>query len=390
LTMPELAGRIAAIRQSHYLPIMLFWLICAALTLAAVAAALKPLAHKPTATVAAGINDLEVYKDQLRELEQDAGRGLIGVEEANAARLEISRRILKADAQASAGNSGNPASAKLAVVMVLFVPAVAWVGYLATGSPQIPDQPIAMRMQAPAENASIEVLLAKTEAHLAANPQDGKGWDVIAPVYLRLGQFDKSAVAFRKTLEINGPAFKSEIGLGEALAGLNNGMIGPDSEAAFRRAAALDPANPQPAIMLATAKAQRGEYVDAKSAFEAILANAPQDAPWRAIVQQSIAGIDVAMSQPGPTGADIDAASQMSAGDRTAMIETMVAGLDEKLKANPADKDGWLRLIRSYTVLGKTDKALEALQRAETGLAANATGLSEIKALAAELGLKTP
>lgn len=386
--MPELAGRIAAIWQSHYLANMLFWLICAALTLAAVAAALKPLAHKPMAAVAAGINDLEVYKDQLRELEQDAGRGLIGNEEAKAARLEISRRILKADAQANAGHSENPASAKLAVVMVLLVPAVAWAGYMATGSPQMPDQPIAMRMQAPAENASIEVLLAKTEAHLAANPQDGKGWDVVAPVYLRLGQFDKAEIAFNKTLEINGPAFKSEIGLGEALAGKNNGMIGPDSEAAFRRAAALDPSNPQPAIMLATAKAQRGEYDAAKAAFEGILASAPVDAPWRPIVEQSITSINSALAQPGPTGVDIDAAAQMSSGDRTAMIETMVAGLDEKLRANPADKDGWLRLIRSYAVLGKTDKAIDAIQRAEAGLAANAAGLSEIKALATELGLK--
>lgn len=388
--MPELASRIAANSQNHYLANMLFWLICAALTLAAVAVALKPLTDKATPTVAPGINDLEVYKDQLRELEQDAKRGLIGGEEADTARLEISRRILKADAQTAADNSTNPASAKLAVIMVLLVPAVAWAGYLATGSPQMPDQPIAIRMQAPAENASIEVLLAKTEAHLAANPQDGKGWDVIAPVYLRLGQFDKAVIAFNKTLEINGPAFKSEIGLAEALAGKNNGMIGPDSEAAFRRAAALDPANAQPAIMLATAKAQRGDYDAAKAAFEGILAKAPVDAPWRPIVEQSIASINSALEQPGPTGADIDAAAQMPAGDRTAMIETMVAGLDEKLKANPADKDGWLKLIRSYSVLGKTDKAIDAMQRAEAGLAANAAGLSEIKALATELGLKVP
>ena len=72
------------------------------------------------------------------------------------------------------------------------------------------------------------------------------------------------------------------------------------------------------------------------------------------------------------------------------MIEAMVAGLDDKLKSNPADKDGWLKLIRSYVVLGKTDMAIGAMKRAEAGLASNKSGLSEIKALATELGLKAP
>ena len=142
--------------------------------------------------------------------------------------------------------------------------------------------------------------------------------------------------------------------------------------------------------MLATAKAQHGDLIAAKTGFQEILAKAPEDAPWRAIVEQSIARIDAANSQPGPTGADVDAAAQMSDGDRSAMIETMVAGLDAKLKENPADKEGWLRLIRSYAVLGKTELAKDAVTRAETGLIADRAALSEIKALASQLGLKTP
>lgn len=369
---------------------MVFWLICAALTFAAVASALLPFARASASDSPQGLSDIDVYKDQLRELDKDAEQGLINGEDADTAKLEISRRILKADARNNRISTANPASAKIAIAVMLLAPAAAWAGYLATGSPGLPDQPIAMRMQAPADNASIEVLLARTEAHLAANPKDGKGWDVVAPVYLRLGQFDKAAVAYRNTLDLNGPSFKGEIGLAEALAGKNGGIIGPDSEDAFRRAALLEPANPQPAIMLATALAQRGKLGEAKASFEEVLAKAPKDAPWRAIVEQSIARINTAASQPGPTVADVDAASQMSAGDRTAMIESMVAGLDAKLKENPADKEGWLRLIRSYAVLGKTELAIEAVSRAQKGLEANKAALSEIKALTSELGLKTP
>jgi cytochrome c-type biogenesis protein CcmH len=94
--------------------------------------------------------------------------------------------------------------------------------------------------------------------------------------------------------------------------------------------------------------------------------------------------------QPGPTNTDIDAAAQMSDGDRAAMIESMVTGLDAKLKDNPTDKDGWLQLIRSYVVLGKSDLASDALRRAQLALVSDTKGLSEINALGSELGLSAP
>ena len=369
---------------------MLFWLICAGLTLAAVAGALVPLARRSEHAGSTNLSDIDVYKDQLRELEQDAERGMIDREDAASARLEISRRVLKADIQEAAAPRGTQRSARIAVSAIVLVPVAAWAGYMASGSPQMPDQPIALRMNAPAENASIEVLLARTESHLAANPMDGKGWDVIAPVYLRLGQFEKAATAFNKSLEINGPSFKSEIGLAEALAGRNDGIIGPDSEDAYKRAALLEPDHPQPPVMLATAAAQRGDVETARSSFKEILAKAPKDAPWRSVVEQSLASLDSAKVQPGPSGADVEAAAGMSTGDRQAMIESMVAGLDAKLKSNPADKDGWLRLIRSYAVLGKPEKAVEALSAARSGLSADAAALTEVNKLASALGLETP
>ena len=376
---------------------MIFWLISAALTLAAVSAALLPLTKRQAAVVPADANDLEVYKDQLRELADDLARGLISPENASAAKLEISRRILRLDTEAptQSGSTRSNWPTKAAVGAALMIPVIGWGGYLLSGQPQMPDQPIAVRMSTPPANAPIEVLLAKTEQHLALNPNDGKGWEVIAPVYLRLGQFEKAALAFRQTLKLNGASLKNELGLGEALAGLNNGLIGPDAEEAFQRAAALAPDDPQPKILLAAALAQRGQYRQAKAAFQAILATAPADAPWRAIVEQSIANLETAQTkpvpdagQPGPTAADVENAAGMSAADRTAMIEGMVANLDEKLKNNPADKAGWLRLIRSYAMLGKPDTALEALERAQQGLAGDTAGLSEVNALAAELGLK--
>ncbi len=379
---------------------MIFWTLCALLTFVAVFAVLLPFmrsqANAAGSVLPSDANDLEVYKDQLREIDDDETRGLISKQDAEAARVEVSRRILKLGSMhaESPSTKSSKGLRLVAVASALAIPVAAWTGYSFSGSPQMPDQPFGARLEQVSGQSSIQVLIAKTEQHLAANPQDGKGWEVIAPVYLRVGQFDKAAEAFQKSGQILGPSVRSEIGLGEALAGLNGGVIGPDALAAFKRASDLAPNDPQPKIYLATELAQKGKFQEAKSAFEEILATAPQDAPWRGIVEESVAQLDETIKapagQPGPSQADVENAAGMSDADRTAMIEGMVANLDAKLKDNPADKEGWLRLIRSYTMLKKPDDAKAALARARTGLAGNEAALSEVKALAAEMGLEAP
>ncbi|HHZ08021.1 MAG TPA: tetratricopeptide repeat protein, partial [Rhizobiales bacterium] len=89
----------------------------------------------------------------------------------------------------------------------------------------------------------------------------------------------------------------------------------------------------------------------------------------------------------GPSAQDVAAAEAMTPADRMAMIETMVAGLDERLRQNPADGEGWQRLIRSYVVLGRKDDALDALKRAGEAFPADTQEARAIAALAAELGL---
>jgi cytochrome c-type biogenesis protein CcmH len=70
------------------------------------------------------------------------------------------------------------------------------------------------------------------------------------------------------------------------------------------------------------------------------------------------------------------------------MIEGMVAGLAQKLAANGSDVDGWLRLIKAYSVLGERDKALVAAANARSALAGNSDNQRRIGELAKELGLE--
>ncbi|MBZ9768540.1 c-type cytochrome biogenesis protein CcmI [Mesorhizobium sp. CA6] len=374
---------------------MLFWVIAAILTLGASLAVLLPLTGGMKVASSAGDHDLEVYRDQLSELDRDMARGLIQPGEADEARAEIGRRILRLGAavQPDAAILKPARSAKwVASIAVLAVPLLSWGLYGMLGSPDLPSQPLAERLAKNPADASVDELVARAEAHLAANPSDGKGWDVLAPIYLRLQRFPDAVTAYRNAIRLDGDSAVRQSGLGEAIASAAGGIVSADAQKAFEAALKLDPANAKANFYLAVGLAQEGKKADAVAAWQKMLGQLAPDSPWRSAVRQALAdagGPAVADAAPanGPDAQQAEAAQQMSPQDRQAMIETMVAGLDDKLKQNPRDEEGWMRLIRSYVVLGKADQARDALGRAVAAFGADSEQAKKFTAFAASLGV---
>lgn len=385
---------------------MLFWISVSLLTVCAVLSVLLPIARRSSAAERPQSHDLEVYRDQLSELDRDAARGLIGAAEADEARAEISRRILKAAGEGKSPSAGGrqpglAAGRAVALAAVLSVPLVSWSLYGLLGSPDLPSQPLSARLAADPAQLPADELVARAEAHLVAFPDDGRGWDVLAPVYLRMGRYQDAVVAFRKAIQLAGATANREAGLGEALAAAAGGMITADARDAFAQALQLEPGHPKSQFFLAGALAQQGRLGDAIAAWTVMRSALAVGSPWLPVVDQALAEAGrqttavatgpaqpgTGPAQPGPSADDVAAASQMSADDRNAMIETMVARLDEKLKLNPHDAEGWQRLVRSYQVLGKTEAARDALSRGVAALGAETDAAAGLQALAASLGL---
>lgn len=379
-----------------YLGDMLFWVIAAVLTLGASLAVLLPLTRQAKGEADTS-HDLEVYRDQLGEVDKDAARGLIAPSDAEQARAEIARRIIRLDAE----SARQPKTASqfvprlVGVIAVLAVPLLSWSIYTMIGSPDVPSQPLSARLAQKPADSSVDELIARAEAHLVANPSDGRGWDVLAPVYLRIGRADDAVTAYRNAIRILGSTAARQAGFGEAIAGASGGIVTSDARLAFETALKLEPANPKARYFLALALAQEGKVADAANAWRQLAESLPADSPWRPATDQAIAQAEArtalpneAAGAPGPNQGDIDAAASMPSGDRTAMIEGMVATLDEKLRQNPRDPEGWLRLVRSYQVLGKTDLAQAALGRAYAALGRDSEDGRKLTELAGSLGLK--
>ena len=362
----------------------------AALTAVASLTVLVPLYWSRRASRPAGEEKLSIFRDQLSEVERDLARGVVAESEAEAARTEISRRLLRASDAAAEDKSktGEFPRKVVVIVAVLFMPLAALGLYLWLGNPQLPDQPIAERLAAPPEGQDIGVLVARVEAHLAANPEDGQGWELLGPVYVRLGRYDDAVVAFSNSLRLLGSTAEREGDLGEAITRANGDRVTPEARAAFERARALDETAVRPRFYLAVALDQEGRNEEAIVAWRDLLDGAPTNAPWAGVAREALARLDGnPPAMPGPSATDMEAAAALTSEDRMAMIGGMVDSLAARLEADPNDAPGWARLIRSYMVLERTEDAAAALKSAREAFNDDPEKLAVVETEARAVGL---
>jgi cytochrome c-type biogenesis protein CcmH len=347
------------------------------MTAVAMLAVAWPLRRGSVAPADASDNDLAVYRDQLDEIGRDQAVGAIGGAEAEAARVEVARRLIAAANRAATGVKLQPEATSArrrrmcAAVALAALPLVAGALYLTLGSPDLPGQPLAARVaEAHDGDASMEALFARVEAHLAQHPDDGRGWEVIAPVYMRLGRHGDAVKARANALRLLGPTAERLADFGEALVAAENGIVTAEAKAAFDQAIGLDATDVTARFYQGLAAEQDGSRDDAARIWRALLADAPEGAEWGSAVRQALARLEspAGAETPPPGGKRADQSIEPAPG-QDQMIRGMVERLAARLKQDGSDVDGWVRLVRSYKVLGDAERMNAAIADARRALA---------------------
>ncbi len=341
----------------------MIWLLLGGMTIAAGAALIWPLWRAKASAGAPADTHLAIYHAQLAEIDRDAEAGRIAAEDAAFARTEAARRLIaESDRPREQGSSQTRRIAASIVVALCCV--VSGVLYAQIGSPALPDAPLSARATPKPADMSLESAVARIENHLAKDPDDVRGWTVIAPVYMRTGRTSDAISAYANVLRLAGENAERRADYGEAQVYAAQGMVTADAKRAFEAALAQDAKLAKARFYLGLAAEQDGDREKAKTLWSALAAEQPADAPLSWLLQRRLAELD-------SNAARADMARDVAAlpGDeQQAAIRGMVGRLAGRLQENGNDLEGWLRLVNAYRVLDEMPKARAALADARRAI----------------------
>jgi cytochrome c-type biogenesis protein CcmH len=357
---------------------MVLHLIFAAMLVVAMLAVLVPLARGSAtagagqAAGAGGATPVELHRLRLAEIARDLDRGLLDPAGAAAARNEAARLLLRMARQeegpAPLGTAADQARAALrrhrvvALVALIGLPAIVLPLYVRLGSPSLPGRPFVAAGPVNPASADLATLIGQVEAHLVEHPDDGKGFEVVAPIYMRLARYEDALRARSEALRLLGETPDRLADLAEARMAAAGGMATRDASEAVGKALAIDPKHAKARFLQALVLEQDGRRDEAVAALKAMLVDAPAGAPWRAAVEARLERL-------APSGASqASAIAALPAEAQNDAIRSMVEGLAARLKQQGGSAEEWARLVRSYAVLGDADKARAALAEASAAM----------------------
>jgi cytochrome c-type biogenesis protein CcmH len=353
------------------------------------------------------VQDQAIYQDQLDEVDRDQAAGTIDAPEAKAARVEISRRLAVAETTIKTPQPLSPGWKRLALVSTAALVILGGVNlYSYLGTPELqsvsnlqpPTSAVPPAQDDAAGTGQIDTVIQKLEARLQTNPNDGEGWRTLGWARFNKQDYAAAADAYAKAVSVEPTNIEYRSAYAEALVQAAAGIVTPKAQGLIAEVLAKDPKNFRARFYDSLAHEQAGDQAGALDRWMALLAASPEGAGWREDVKARITSLGKAMGRdvsaiigsaaPVISDEQKTAIQALPATDQMAMIKGMVAKLADRLKANPNDPDGWIKLIKSYLVLNDIAAAKDALSKALVATANDPANRVKIATAAADLGLK--
>lgn len=406
---------------------MTFWVLTIALALIFTATMVVALLRPRRDLAAAASFDLQVYRDQLSEIEQDARSGKIPEDEAARLKTEISRRILAADSKVQSHQGGLDAQAPARVGLAAVIIAVMFGGgfalYTSLGAPGYGDMPLQMRVdqardlltnrqsQAQAEAARPAQAAAQApEDYLALvnqlreaveqRPDDLQGLQLLVRNEAALGNYVAAYQAQAQVVRVMGDqaSVKELTDLADMMVIAAGGYVSPETQQVLDRVLERAPTNGVARFYSGILMAQTGRPDLGFRIWDDLLRNSREGDPWVGPIQQEI--MDLAFragvseyTPPSPSGGvgpspeDVANAADMTPEERAEMVRGMVNRLSERLAEEGGPPQDWGRLITALVVIGESEQASAIWTEAQTIFAQKPDMLAIVAKAAREAGL---
>ncbi len=401
---------------------MMFWFL-ACLIIAGVAAVMvRALMRARGSKTGSAASDVQVYLDQMSEVTRDEARGVLAEKEAEAVRLEISRRLLDADRRAQARDELAPGNQMLGAGVIVATLFAGGIGiYLAQGAPGTPDLPMSARLTAldaaardrPDQNEAETIaapnlpgpgtvpadfleLMDQLRAAVKERPSDIQGLALLARNEARLGNFAAARRAQEQILAAKGDGITTGdlAAMIEMMVFSAGGYVSPEAGEHVARLLARDPGNRAGRYFLGLLRVQAGRPDLAFPLWRDLLETSMADEPWVPVLRAGIAdvaaGAGVTYEPPavrGPTAAEVEDAEDLDVEVREAMIRGMVEGLAARLAQEGGGPEEWARLVRSLMVLGDERRARDIYAEAQDVFGDDEAAMAIIRDAGARAGL---
>ncbi len=406
----------------------LFWSLCAALALAMTALLVTALLRGRRDTGPVQAFDMQVYRDQLREVERDLARGTISAEDGERLRAEVSRRLLAADAdvRGDSGASTQPRGVAIAAAVLIAVSLLGggWWLYTRLGAPGYGDLALKDRIAAAAEArenrptqqeaeaqapataapdtpAEYGELVTRLRTAVAERPDDLQGHILLARSEAALGNFAQAYKAQEQILRLKGEEATANdyADLADMMVLAAGGYVSPEAETALDAAMTRDPDNGVARYYGGLMLAQTGRPDAAFRLWDNLLRESRPSDPWVPPITGQIedmalrAGVsgyrlpETAVPLPGPGESDMQAADDLTPEQRIQMIEGMVVRLSDRLATEGGTPQEWARLIGAYGVLNDQAQAIAIWDNAKEVFAGDEAALDVVREGARNAGI---
>lgn len=301
---------------------MTLWIILTIMTSATAVWLSAPFIRRFDQPQVESAGDIEVYRDQLKEVESEQQQGLIDDIQAEAARLEIKKRVLAAD---KAGQRLMPnlslGERNFAVISVTGIVVLGAVGlYAATGNPDLSSTrgstpqasasfardsstlagPVAAlqtfvsenRPQSQADLPPVDEMIRRLAARLAQNPKDPKGWRTLGWSYSSIGRFSDAGEAYAKAIELNPDDAELRSARIEALVRSADGVVTTDAKSAIEDTLKISPGNPHARFFRGLEQEQQGDKTSALNQWREVLGDVDPNEPWVPELKNRISGLE--------------------------------------------------------------------------------------------------